>query len=100
MNYIESLQDAIFKAHGCKAKHLRTIPVNEQFKGKPVWQGAVEVFELIDNPKAKICYAWGHHTGNKDEKSRYVMVLEVPPVDSPLAAVRASIIADSKNPPK
>jgi len=97
MNYIEALQDAIFKAHGCKTQHLRSIPINEQFKGNPVWQGVVEVFELIDHPKAKICYAWGHHSGNKDEKSRYVMVLEIPPINSPLAAVRASIVSDSRN---
>ncbi|MGA2678323.1 MAG: hypothetical protein ABSF37_03360 [Sedimentisphaerales bacterium] len=97
MNYIEALQDAIFKAHGCKAQHLRSIPVNEQFKGKPVWQGIVEVFELTNHPKAKICYAWGHHAGDKDDKSRYVTVLEIPPVDSPLAAVRASIVSDYRN---
>jgi len=96
MNYIESLQDAIFRTHGCKARHLGSVPVNEQFKGKPVWQGVVEVFELVGHPKAKICYAWGHHTEDKDSKSRYVMVLEIPPVDSPLAAVRAVIISDSK----
>jgi hypothetical protein len=100
MNYIESLQDAILKAHGCKARHIGSIPVNEQFEGEPVWEGIVEVFNLTGHPKAQICYAWGHHTGIKDDKSRYVMVLGIPPVDSPLAAVRASIIADSKNSPK
>jgi hypothetical protein len=52
----------------------------------------------IDHPKAKICYAWGHHRGNKDDKSRYVRVLGIPPIDSPLAEVRESIISDSKNP--
>ena len=97
MNYIEALQDAILRIHKCEAHHIKSIPVNEQFKGQTVWQGVVEVFELINHPKAKICYAWGHHTEAKDIKSRYVTVLGIPPVDSPVAAVRASIVSDSKN---
>jgi hypothetical protein len=97
MNYIEALQDAIHRLHGCKASHLKSVPVNEQFKGQTVWQGVVEVFELENHPKAKICYAWGHHTDTKDTKSRYVAVLGIPPVNSPIDAVRASIVSDSKN---
>ena len=97
MTYIEAIQDAIRKIHGCEARHIKSVPVNEQFKGQTVWQGVVEVFELINHPKAKICYAWGHHTDTKDIKSRYVTVLGIPPIDSPIAAVRASIVSDSKN---
>jgi hypothetical protein len=97
MNYIEAIQDAIRHTHGCEARHIKSVPVNERFKGRTVWVGVVEVFELINHPKAKICYAWGHQAGSKDEKSRYVTVLEIPPIDSPIAAVRASIIFDSKN---
>ena len=89
MNYIEALEDAIYKMHGCKSRHLRSVPINEQFKGKTVWSGIVEIFELINHPKATICYAWGHHLETKDAKSRYVTVLCVPPIDSPIAAVRA-----------
>ncbi len=97
MTYIEAIQDAIRKIHGCEARHIESVPVKEQFKGQTVWQGVVEVFELINHPKAKICYAWGHHTDTKDIKSRYVAVLGIPPIDSPIAAVRASIVSDSKN---
>lgn len=97
MNYIKALQDAIKNLHGCDSRHLKSVPIEEHFGDKIVWSGIVEVFELIGHPKAQRCYAWGHHIGNKDEKSRYVTVLEIPPVDSPIAAVRASIISDSKN---
>ncbi|MFA7485777.1 MAG: hypothetical protein WCZ89_07115 [Phycisphaerae bacterium] len=62
-----------------------------------VWDGIVEVFRLIDHPKTKVCYAWGNNIEDKKKKSRYIMVLEISPVDSPLATVRASIISDSKS---
>jgi hypothetical protein len=97
MTYIEAIQDAIRKIHGCESRHIESVPVNEQFGGQTIWQGVVEVFELINHSKAKTCYAWGHHTDTKDVKSRYVTVLGILPIDSPIAAVRASIVSDSKN---
>jgi len=90
--YLERLQDAIRKLHGCESKHIQTVPVVETFKGKTVWDGEVEVFDLIGHPKASKCYAWAY---NKDEGegSRIVAVLEPPPVISPKTAVRAAIAA-------
>jgi hypothetical protein len=61
-----------------------------------VWDGVVEVFDLVGHPKAKRAYAWSHLDGDKDEKTRYVAVLEIPPVVSPETAVKASIVSDSK----
>jgi hypothetical protein len=97
MNYIEALKDVIQKMHKCEARHKESVPVNEQFKGHTVWQGVVEVFELINHPKAKICYAWGQHAEEESIKSRYMTVLGIPPVDSPAAAVRMSIVSDLHN---
>jgi hypothetical protein len=91
MTYIEAIQDAIRKTHGCEARHTESVPVHEIFRGQTVWEGAVEVFDLIGHPTAQQCYAWGHRMGERDEKSRYIVVLKVPPIDSPIAAVRASI---------
>ena len=97
MTYIESIQDAIRRLHGCESRHVESVPVHEEFQGQTVWDGTVEVFELIDHPTAKVCYAWGHRTGDKNDRSRYVVVLNLPPVDSPVAAVRASIVGDMKS---
>jgi hypothetical protein len=94
MTYIEALQDAIRKTHGCESRHVESVPVRETFRGQTVWEGVVEVFDLIEHPTAKRCYAWGHQTGKSDEKSRYVTVLGIPPIGSPLQAVRASIASD------
>jgi hypothetical protein len=72
------------------------MPVIEKFRGRVVWDGVVEVFRLYGQPNAVLCYAWSHKEGSG---SRAVAVLEIPPVDSPVTAVRAAIVADSKNGP-
>jgi hypothetical protein len=91
--YIERLKMVIRQLHRCNATHLETVPVNEMFRGQPVWQGEVEVF-TVDHPKAKKCYAWSADQGKPNE--RFTAVLEIPPVQSPETAVRASIVADAK----
>ena len=96
MTYIEAMQDAIRKTHGCESRHVESVPVHETFHGQTVWEGMVEVFDLIGHPTAKQCYAWGHHAGKEDDRgSKYVVVLMIPPVDSPITAVRASIASAS-----
>lgn len=94
MTYIEAIQDAIRRLHGCESRHVESVPVHEEFHGQTVWSGTVEVFDLIGHPETTVCYAWGHHAGKDDKQSRYVVVLKVPPVDSPASAVRASIASD------
>lgn len=61
-----------------------------------MWQGAVEVFALAGHAKATRCFAWSHREGKGDEGERFVVVLEIPPVESPETAVRASIVSDAK----
>jgi len=70
--------------------------VHEVFNGQTVWQGEVEVFDLTGHPKAKRCYAWSHLDGEKDERERFVAVLEIPPVESAETAVRVQIVKDAK----
>ena len=59
-------------------------------------KGEVEVFDLDGHPKAKRAYAWSHREGQDDNGERFVTVLEIPPVDSAVTAVRASIVSDGK----
>ncbi len=80
------------RLHGCHSSYLRAEPVHEAFQGKTVWEGTVEVFALKGHPKASLAYAWSHET---DEGGRrYVAVLGVDPIKSPLDAVRAHIMAE------
>jgi hypothetical protein len=97
MDYIPSLQKAIRDLHGCESQYLETVPVTETFDGKTVWQGEVEVFELSGHPRATHAYAWSHKAGKQDRETRYVAVLQIPPVTSPETAVRAAIAAEIKN---
>ncbi len=66
------------------------------FRGETVWKGDVEVFDLVEHPKAKRCYAWSHLDGPNDERTRLVTVLEIPPVVSAETAVRVQIVANTK----
>ena len=95
MNYIEELQAVIKRLHGSDAVHIETVPVKEVFGGQTVWDGEVEVFE-IDHPETTRIYAWAHDTEDADRPRRHVTVLQIPPVESPETAVKASIVSDYK----
>ena len=82
-NYLFRLQLAVEELHGCGAVYRDTAPVHEVFRGQTVWQGEVVIFDLLNHPKAKKAYAWGHREGINDEGERFVAVLEIPPVVSP-----------------
>jgi hypothetical protein len=94
MNDIERLQKAIRDLHGCDSTHMQTVAVHETFQGKIVWDGDVEVFLLIDHSRARRAYAWSYRGDNGE--TRRVAVLGVPPIDTPLDAVRAYIAAEAQ----
>jgi len=95
-DYIAQVQVAVQHLHKCGATWCETVPVHEVFRGKTVWQGDVEVFDLTGHPKAKRCYAWSHLDGKHDERTRFVAVLEIPPVKSAKTAVQVQIVSDFK----
>jgi hypothetical protein len=97
MSYVSELQDAIRRLHGVESKHIGSVPVKETFEGKTVWEGIVEVFELIGHPKAPKVYAWAHDTDDPKQPHRHVTVLHIPPVTSAVLAVRAAIVEEFRN---
>ena len=96
MTELVRLRNAIRDLHGLEAEHFRSEPVCEMFKGKMVWEGVVQVFRVYGHAKANFAYTWSHETD--DGGRRYVAVLGVPPVNSALDAVRASIAAEDRGP--
>jgi hypothetical protein len=94
MSHIQDLREVIQRLHGAEAKHVESVPVKEQHKGKTVWDGVVEVFDLIGHPKTHRVYAWAH---DAETGKRHVTVLHIPPVISPETAVRAAIIQEYRN---
>lgn len=93
-DYLARIQVAIQQLHKCGAVHRRTVPVKEVFRGKTIWQGDVEVFDINGHAKAKRCYGWSHVEGNDDKGERFVTVLEIPPVSSPATAVKVAIVTE------
>lgn len=89
------LQKAVERMHECKARLIGSENVAETFEGKTVWDGVVHVFDLAGHPKATRAYAWSSPIEGRS-KRRFYAVLHVPPVDSPLAAVRAAIVAENR----
>jgi len=91
-DYLNNLLEAIEKTHGLKAKYLQTVPIVESFQGKPIWAGEVEVFEVA-HPNTTKVYAWGY---DENGRSQCVAVLGLDPVKGPQEAVKAYLVAQSR----
>jgi hypothetical protein len=94
MKHIEELQQVIHRLHGVHSTHIESVPVREEFGGKVIWDGIVEVFLLHCHPKATHAYAWTHETDDPENPKRSVTVLKIPPAVSPEAAVRVAIMQE------
>jgi hypothetical protein len=86
---LDRIKKAVELTAECQATHAETVRVVEVFRDQIMWEGDVEVFALQGHPKAARAYGWQQDT-------QVTAVLEIPPVDSPNTAVRASIIARKK----
>jgi hypothetical protein len=95
--YIEELKTVIRRLHNAEATHVKSVPVKEVFQLRTVWDGVVEVFDLVGHPTAHRVYAWAHDTENPDKPRRYVTILHLHPVKSAEDAVRAAIVSEFKN---
>lgn len=69
----------IHQLHGADSRLVESVPVLETFQGKTVWEGVVELFDLLNLPKANRCYAWSHPEGLpeglEDKGERFVAVI-------------------------
>ncbi len=89
------LKQAVEAQHGCTATFVQSLPVKETFEDQTVWEGVVHVFKLTGHPKTDRAYAWSSPLKEGD-KRRFFTVLYLPPVTSPVEAVRAAIVAEQK----
>ncbi len=90
---LESFVEAIRATHGCDSQLWDKATVREEFEGETVWEGEVLIFDLLGHPTATRCYAW-------EVDGRVMAVLREGAVDSPDAAVRASILAGGEGGPE
>jgi len=88
------LAKAVADLHGLHGTHRESVHVREVFGDQVVWEGDVEVFDVRGNATISRAYAWSHETD--EGRRRYVAVLHTRQVNSPVAAVRASLVADQR----
>ena len=98
MAYLEDLRDMISQVHGADATHVESVPVKKTFHGKTVWEGVVEVFDLVGHPAAFRAYAWTQHTDDPSNPLRHITILHLHPIKSAQDAVNAALIPDVRNP--
>ena len=84
---ISAFEHAIRQTHGVASKFFTRVRILEKFEGETVWEGHVLVFDLINHPTAARCYAW-------EVDDRVTAVLHTGSINSPVKAVRASILAE------
>lgn len=89
------LREAVERLHGCEARLREVVAVRDQFRGETAWEGVVHVFDLKGHPEATVCFAWSSPIGELTRR-RFYAVLRLPPVSSPIDAIRASIVSDHK----
>ena len=86
---LPALREAILHLHGCASHHVESVPVKETWEGRTVWEGEVQVFDLVSVAPASRCYAWSYAT--EGTKRQFVTVLHAGEITTPVAAVRAYI---------
>ena len=89
------LTRAVESQLGGTAILAQSVPVKETHAGAVVWEGVVHVFDLTGHPKATRAYAWSSPIEGSD-KRRFFAVLHLPPITSPVEAVRAAIVAEHR----
>ncbi len=90
------MRSAIEAQHGGTAAFVQATSICETFKGQPVWEGLVHVFDLEGHPTATRAYAWSSPIEGST-KRRFFTVLHLGGIRSPLDAVRAAIIAEHRS---
>jgi hypothetical protein len=79
----QKLQHAVEMQYKVKATLIDSTPLDEIWKGVS-WKGVVHTFALQGHPAAERAYAWS-------QGSRIYALLHIPPVDTPVKAVRTAI---------
>jgi hypothetical protein len=97
VSQINELREVIWKVHGSRAVHLKSVRVKEVYQRKTVWDGVVQVFLLRNHPKTKKVYAWSHATNNPENPKRHVTVLHIPPAITPKNAVKVALLQEFRD---
>jgi hypothetical protein len=86
-----TLRNRVLEVSGGVATWVASEPVRELWEGRVAWEGAVEVFDVV-NGAAPRAFAW--ERVEEDGRRSQVVVLQRPPVVTARDAVRASVVAE------
>jgi hypothetical protein len=87
---VPALQDAIRPLHGVESRHVDTVHVREVHAGQLVWEGDIEVFQLVKHPKAKKAFAWSEATTGARRREGADQIRPLPTSSHALVSVSAS----------
>lgn len=90
MNHTAQIQAAAEKAARQPIAFEAHASVVETFRGQTIWEGVVSQFK----GDTATVYAWA--VESEDGEPQYVTVLGTPPINSPLAAVRAWLVSQAR----
>jgi len=93
---VDQLREAVERQHGSTANLVQSVPVTETFEGVTVWEGVVHVFDLAGHAQAQRAYAWSAPISGRTAR-RFFAVLHTDKINSPVAAVRAAIVAERRH---
>ena len=81
--------------HGGTATFIQGVPVHEMSGGQTLWNGVVHVFDLKGSEGGAFrAYAWP--CDSDDGKQEFFTILHSSRIFSPVLAVRAAIVKDSR----
>ena len=87
----DELKTTVERTHKCVAHFAQSVPVRESVMGKVVWEGVVHIFKLVGHPGTTRAYAWTMPAQEGGATPRFTTALHIPPVTSPVEAVRAEL---------
>lgn len=91
----QALADAVKHLHGCECRFVEWQTARDEWRGRLVFDRPVAVFDLVKHPQAARAFAWSEAIVDSG-KRRFFAVLAVGPIDTATAAVRASLVADTR----
>ena len=89
----DQLKHAVESQHVGKATFIQSVAVKETTDDKAVWEGRVHNFALAGNKLARRAYAWSAPIEGST-KRRFFAVLHTNKINSPVEAVRATIVQE------
>ena len=91
MNFatVALLSSVIGATYHCDCRYVRSVEVQQMYKGRVLWRGTVGIFQLLEHPAETECFAW--MSDQFEKASVPVLFLKALSITSATEAVRAYV---------